>query len=336
MGTPAEVVQRHTPPRPSSLREVTNGVEQPATPKPSTDTGIKPSDASPSAEDDAPLYDEDIDIFTLKPVAALKLLCHSVDSLVQMTGDVPPTPPTHRSRSPSLRTMQAEKEEEVTHPLAGRHERGQTTPRRSACDEIDGIPFEQTPIGSPEAGAAAAAHEPLRTIIIGANAEPIPVQHSAIARKFYSKRPPPIPLEEYLLRLHRYCPMSTAVYLATSVYLHRLAVVEHIVAVTGRNVHRLVLAGLRVAMKALEDLSYPHRRFARVGGVGETELGRLEVGFCFLTNFELKVDEGMLWRRAMDMRGGASVVEGSQGWEGERRMSSSVEVMDGRRAGDAI
>ncbi len=108
--------------------------------------------------------------------------------------------------------------------------------------------------------------------------------------------------------------MSTAVYLATSLYIHKLAVVEHTVPVTGRNVHRLLLAGLRVAMKALEDLSYPHRRFAKVGGVSEMELGRLEVAFCFLTNFELKVDEGMLGRRARAMRDG-EVLEGGSGRE---------------------
>lgn len=302
------------------MRDVTNGVEQqpPTTPKPSTDTGVQASDASPSADaaaadddDDTPLYDEDMDIFSLKPVAALKLLCRSVDGLVQTTGDVPPTPPppppTNRSRSPSLRTMQAEKEE-VTDRLAGRQERGQTTPpRRRASDETadDDMPFfKQTPIGSPEAAAAAAAaHEPSPShTVIGAHADPTAVQHLAIARKFNSKRAPAIGLEAYVLRLHGYCPMSTAVYLATSEYVHRLAVVEGVVAVTGRNVHRLVLAGLRVAAKALEDRSHPHRRFARVGGVTEAELARLEVGFCFLTNFELKVDRDMLCRRARDMR----------------------------------
>lgn len=76
--------------------------------------------------------------------------------------------------------------------------------------------------------------------------------------------------------------MSTAVYLATSLYIHRLAAEERIIPVTARNVHRLVLAGLRIGMKALEDQSYPHRRFAKVGGVSESELGRLEVSFCFV------------------------------------------------------
>ena len=158
----------------------------------------------------------------------------------------------------------------------------------------------KTPIGSPEA----APTEPLHTV--GSNMEPLDIQHGAISRKFYSKKPPPIPLEEYLLRLHRYCPMSTAVYLATSLYIHRLAILDRVIAVTVRNVHRLLLAGLRVAMKALEDLSYPHRRFAKVGGVNEAELGRLEVSFCFLMKFELKVDQEMLFAHALAMRDNAS------------------------------
>jgi hypothetical protein len=119
-------------------------------------------------------------------------------------------------------------------------------------------------------------------------------QSEALAKKFFSKKIPPISLEDYLLRLHRYCPMSTGVYLTTSCYITRLALVEKIVPVTPRNVHRLVLAGLRVAMKCVEDLCYPHRRFSKVGGVSERELARLEMNFCFLMNFELKVDAEML------------------------------------------
>ncbi len=88
--------------------------------------------------------------------------------------------------------------------------------------------------------------------------------------------------------------MSTAVYLAASLYIHRLAVLERAIVVTKRNAHRLLLAGLRVAMKALEDLSYPRSKFAKVGGVSETELARLEISFCFLAGFELVVDEQTL------------------------------------------
>jgi hypothetical protein len=131
-------------------------------------------------------------------------------------------------------------------------------------------------------------------IVVGENSQPLNLQHSAITRKFYCRFPPPISITDYLLRIHNYCPMSTGVYLAASLYIHRLAVLERAIVVTKRNAHRLLLAGLRVAMKALEDLSYPHGRFARVGGVSDKELARLEISFCFLTGFELGVNVPVL------------------------------------------
>lgn len=100
------------------------------------------------------------------------------------------------------------------------------------------------------------------------------------------------------MRLHRYCPLSTAVYLATSFYITRMALVDKLLHVTPKNMHRLVLAGLLVATKALEDLSYPHSRVAKVGGVSEQELSKLEISFCFLANFELRVDAQMLMDEA--------------------------------------
>ncbi|RMZ79429.1 hypothetical protein DV738_g3316, partial [Chaetothyriales sp. CBS 135597] len=211
----------------------------PRPPEPENDRAIVPPIKSPVPEEDT--FDADnLDIFTLKPLAALKLLCRSVDSL------------------------------------------------------IDGVPFLKAPIGSPEAQAQDyAARED-----IGARAQPAHIQHGLIARKFWSKRPPPISLEDYLLRMHKFCPMSAAVYLATNHYIRRLAVHDRLIPVTPRNVHRLVLAGLRVAMKALEDLSWPHSRFSKVGGVSEGELSRLEITFCFLMDFSLKVDPVVLQQEA--------------------------------------
>ena len=259
----------------------------PRPPSPSADRGIFPGTESSLADSGTLPNADTIDIFTLSPVAALRMLCSTVETLVRITGDIPLTPPISQPNSPSLGLIQAEKEN-----VARRTK--ENTRRRSGGGENTGdvdatLARGDIPTGGPEAGLS----EPLH--VVRSNVEPLNTQHAAITRKFYSKRAPPISVEEYLMRLHRYCPMSTAVYLATSLYIHRLAVVEKIVPVTSRNVHRLVLAGLRVAMKALEDFSYPHRRFAKVGGVSETELGKLEVSFCFVTNFELRVDrEGLL------------------------------------------
>jgi hypothetical protein len=272
----------------------------PPRPNPSEDAGLAvkalPSDGSDRSESP-----NSLDVFTIGPVTALKLLCAGIEALVKVTGDVPPTPPPDFTTPPNMRGMQAEKENIIRSNsyknLAELAKLSRTPPSSSAgSDEIDGVSFRKRPIRSPEIKPT----EP--HIIIGDNAEPLNVQHGAITRKFYSKHPPPISLEDYLMRIHKFCPMSTAVYLATSFYIHKLAVDERAIPVTRRNCHRLLLAGLRVAMKALEDLSYPHSRFAKVGGVSESELARLEISFCFLTNFEFKTSKETLLDHAINLK----------------------------------
>ena len=266
----------------------------PRPPSPSADPGVIPVTESSLADSGTVPNADDIDIFTLSPVAALRMLCSTVETLVRITGDILPSPPMSQSRSSNLEKIYAHKQDNACQ--FKENIRLQNWGAKNTWD-IDGVPAKaKTPIGSPEAGIS----EPLH--IIGSKMEPLNIQHGAITRKFYSKKPPPISVEEYLMRLHRYCPLSTAVYLATSLYIFKLATVEKIMPVTSRNVHRLVLAGLRVAVKALEDFSYPHRRFAKVGGVSEIELGKLEVSFCFVTNFELRVDKEGLLEHAKSIR----------------------------------
>lgn len=283
----SEDEHQHDGSRLSKQRSATPPLPKP--PEPERDAGIVPDVRSPS-NDDTDIDPSNLDIFTMSPVAALKLLCKSTDCLVRMTGDVPPTPPARsgaNSPSPGTSLLRHTATPDIVTPRKENTGFGASQP-----EKIDGVPFVKTPIGSPE------AHPKEPTHVVGAHTQPIHVQHGAIARKFWSKRPPPISLEDYLMRMHKYCPMSTAVYLATSYYISRLVVHDRILPVTPRNVHRLLLAGLRVAMKALEDLSWPHARFSKVGGVSESELGRLEITFCFLMDFTLKVDEAMLVREA--------------------------------------
>ena len=274
----------------------------PAPPNPENDAGIIPPAKSPLLEGLDHITPENVDIFQLEAVAALKLLCRSIDALVQLTGDVPPTPPARSGGVSPVRSLSKLRESVTADALPQTPKKENIGLRVSGFnshqEHIDGVSFVKTPIGSPEANE----HEPTSmTNVVGAGAQPLYVQHGTLARKFYSKRPPPISTEDYLMRMHKYCPMSTAVYLACSLYITRLAIHEKILPVTPRNVHRLMLACLRVAMKALEDLSWPHARFSKVGGVSEGELGRLEVTFCYLMDFSLKVDAAMLQREAENL-----------------------------------
>lgn len=299
--------QQQQPPPPHQQLHVHDSADSffilPPPPIPSSDAGLAITPGSESS-DTSPPSPTSLDVFALTPVTAIKLLCAGIEALCRITGDIPPTPPPSFPTTPNMRGMQVEKENiarsnsytNLTN-FNSFHPRPRTPSSSSGgSDDIDGVSFRKTPMGSPEIKAA----EPY--IIIGENAEPLNIQHGAITRKFYSKHPPPISVEDYLMRIHKFCPMSTAVYLTTSFYIHKLAVEERAIPVTRRNCHRLLLAGLRVAMKALEDLSYPHARFSKVGGVSESELARLEISFCFLTNFELRTTKDRLLEHAVSLK----------------------------------
>lgn len=291
---------------------------------------------------DVPLSD---DICEVAAGAVLKLLSQNMEALVRVTGDVPPTPPPTTPTVPHMRGMQAEKEhivrshseknlamlaaqaaaaaqprpgtEDGSKDSAGQSQAGPlasiTIPGAEELDGVDGVRLRSRGgMGSPlSASSPTAQREPY--IIHGENAQPINTQHAAMTRRFYSKKPPPISITAYLARVHKYCPMSTAVYLATSLYIQRLAVKERAIAVTARNVHRLLLAGLRVAMKALEDTSYSMSKMSKVGGVSEAELARLEINFCFLAGFELVCGPVELQEQWANLRSGAHTWAGLNG-----------------------
>ena len=254
----------------------------PPPPNPSTDPGVIPTIA-PSASISFPELPPDVkdwDIMSIAPESALKLLCDAVDALAIATGDVPPTPPVSRPVTPKSPTSTAK---ENASPRTSRP----GTPSAVSATDISSPAFKKIPIGSPEAHPHEPAVPPPELDDIGAKARRTPTQYEAIARKFFSKKAPPISLKAYLERLHRYCPMSTGVYLAGGAYIHSVCVEERNVPITARTAHRLVLASLRVAMKTLEDLRYPQQRFAGVGGVSEKELMFLEVSLCYMIDFEL-------------------------------------------------
>lgn len=116
----------------------------------------------------------------------------------------------------------------------------------------------------------------------------------AISRRFWSKHEPAISVKQYLDRMHKYCPVSTSVYITAAVYIYRLCIVLQMVPLTNLSVHRLTLACLRVACKNIEDQTHPQKRYAAVGGVSLSDLYRLEVTLLFLLEFDVAIDSQVL------------------------------------------
>ncbi|KAK4630723.1 Cyclin-U2-1 [Fulvia fulva] len=266
----------------------------PPPPDPNVDdaTAAVPLCPTPTPKTDDPLHlsSEQWDINSVSALGALRMLIEALDKLANATGDVPPTPPVSRPTTPSKLGFEK------------RHFRKSSSSLRLA-QGASGVPA--TPIGSPEAHP----HEPL-TVEIGAHAQDMHIQHAALARRFFSKTAPPFTLSAYLMRLHQYCPHSPGVYLAASAYIHHLCAAELIVPATSRTIHRLSLAAIRVAAKALEDNKWAQERVAKVGGVSNGQLLSLEVTMCFLLDFELYVDERIMARRMFLLQEAAATRHG--------------------------
>lgn len=75
-------------------------------------------------------------------------------------------------------------------------------------------------------------------------------------------------------RIRKYNDVRTPMLLTLAIYLDRMEYPP----LDDLNVHRFVLAGLRIAAKFLEDLVWKHDRYAKVVGVSSRELSRLELG----------------------------------------------------------
>lgn len=272
----------------------------PSTPPPPPDpnvddaaaaTVIPPNANTPGPEkSDEPreLADDQWDICAVSGLGVLRMLITAVESLAEKTGDIPPTPPVSRPTTPRKPNQSFFPPDATTTPTDRASKRLSSTPIRAAGPD-DSIPHPA--IGSPEAA-------PTEPITIDATAPPEDhrAQHAAIARRFFSKTAPPFSLASYLLQLHRHCPHSPGVYLTATAYLYRLCIVEQAVPATRRTVHRLCLAAIRVAAKAVEDNKWAQARVAKVGGVGLPQLMNLEITLCFLLDFDLGVDARQMAR----------------------------------------
>ncbi|ODV88541.1 hypothetical protein CANCADRAFT_32109 [Tortispora caseinolytica NRRL Y-17796] len=112
------------------------------------------------------------------------------------------------------------------------------------------------------------------------------IQNEAIAKRFFLKSSPPLSISEYVHRLQKFTPMASIVYWVALHYLQNLPM-----RLQDRNVHRIVLAALRIANKMSDDHIFAHKKYANVSGISSSELTNLEISFLYLMNFNLSVDK---------------------------------------------
>lgn len=141
---------------------------------------------------------------------------------------------------------------------------------------------------------AANARARAPVVLIPVDGSTLPTWEQRIS-VFFSVAIPAVDTTLYMRRLVKYCRLSPTVVIVALVLLHRAREADGRLAVSGWNVHRLMLTALMVSCKSVEERTYGTAHFARVGGVGSVaELVRLEGVFLKLLNWRVQVNGKVL------------------------------------------
>ncbi|KAL8268434.1 hypothetical protein R6Q59_002244 [Mikania micrantha] len=107
---------------------------------------------------------------------------------------------------------------------------------------------------------------------------------------FHGLTRPTISIQSYLERIFKYANCSPSCYVVAYVYLDRFTQQQPALSINSYNVHRLLITGVMIAAKFMDDLYYNNAYYAKVGGISTTEMNFLEVDFLFGLGFQLNVN----------------------------------------------
>eukprot|EP00915_Cephaloidophora_sp_WS-2016_P005910 GHVH01007792.1.p1 GENE.GHVH01007792.1~~GHVH01007792.1.p1 ORF type:complete len:530 (+),score=46.80 GHVH01007792.1:101-1690(+) len=112
----------------------------------------------------------------------------------------------------------------------------------------------------------------------------VPILHN-----FDAKTNPRGTLSCYLQRLRKYMCASDEVFILGFIYVLRIHNDWHTFRMLQSNAHRIVLLAMVLAAKFFDDHYFSNAFYAKVGGVTNTEINRLEINFLRLSKYNLFV-----------------------------------------------
>lgn len=111
--------------------------------------------------------------------------------------------------------------------------------------------------------------------------------HQGLLTRFHSRSPPRISVQDYLQRLTTHATLSPPILLSMVYYIDRLCALYPAFTVSSLTIHRFLIASATVASKGLSDSFWTNKTYARVGGIGMTELAMLELEFLFRVQWRI-------------------------------------------------
>lgn len=109
---------------------------------------------------------------------------------------------------------------------------------------------------------------------------------------FHGNKPPDIGVKEYLDRMRVFAGCSACCFVLGLRYIERLRESDGAYELNSFNMHRLILTGVMVAAKFVDDFYFSNNYWSKVGGIPNEELNGLELELLFLLNFSLHTSRG--------------------------------------------
>jgi len=114
-----------------------------------------------------------------------------------------------------------------------------------------------------------------------------PLQCPMRLTRFHSVRAPKLSIRQYLDRIAKHSCCSNECFVLCVLYIDRIVKRDPNFPICDLNIHRLLMTGIVVAAKFIDDVHYSNDYYGKVGGVKTKELNILEMEFLQLINWKL-------------------------------------------------
>ena len=109
---------------------------------------------------------------------------------------------------------------------------------------------------------------------------------------FMTQNIPSMSIKDYLLRLSQFTKMSESTIIIILIYIDRISNLNNF-HLTYKNIYKLILSAMIVAIKYNEDLFYSSAIYAKLGGLSVPEMNYLEFHFLILIKFSLFIENDL-------------------------------------------
>ena len=111
-------------------------------------------------------------------------------------------------------------------------------------------------------------------------------------KPFMTESIPSLSIKDYLTRLSQFTKINESTIILILIYIDRIGKINKFI-LTYRNIYKLILVSMVIAIKYNEDNFFSSEVYAKLGGLSVLELNYLEFQFLILIKFSLFIEKDL-------------------------------------------